>query len=142
MKIKVKYFDKELPELTKTVRGDWIDLRASKTVDLAAGNFYYIPLGVAIELPKGYEAYIVPRSSTFKNWGILQVNNVAIIDNTYCGDNDEWMIPVYATRNTQIIKGQRICQFRIQKNMPTFDFETVETLGNEDRNGFGSSGVD
>lgn len=142
MKIKVKYFDKELPELTKTDRGDWIDLRASKTVDLASGNFYYIPLGVAIELPKGYEAYIVPRSSTFKNWGILQVNNVGIIDNTYCGDNDEWMLPVYATRTTQIIKGQRICQFRIQKAMPTFDFETVETLGNEDRNGLGSSGVD
>lgn len=142
MKIKVKYFDKELPELTKTDRGDWIDLRASKTVDLAGGNFYYIPLGVAIELPKGYEAYIVPRSSTFKNWGILQVNNVGIIDNTYCGDNDEWMLPVYATRTTQIIKGQRICQFRIQKAMPTFDFETVETLGNEDRNGLGSSGVD
>lgn len=139
MVIKVKYFT-DIQKIEKISKGDWIDLRAAKDMVLEAGDYACIPLGVAMELPKGYEAHVVPRSSTFKKWGILQTNSMGIIDNSYCGDNDEWAMPVYAVRTTQIRKGDRICQFRIMKSMTTIEVEEVEHLDNEDRSGFGSTG--
>ena len=140
-KIRIKYFTEEIDKLTYVDgKSDWIDLRASETVELKTGEFKLIPLGVAMELPKGYEAHVVPRSSTFKNYGILQVNSCGIIDGSYCGDQDMWRMPVYATRDTVIEKNERICQFRIFENQPRIVFEEVERLDNESRGGFGSTG--
>ena len=139
MKIKVKYHADILP-LEINDKGDWIDLRAAEDMKLRAGHDYYIPLGISVELPEGYEAHIAPRSSTFKNWGIIQTNSVGVIDNSYCGNNDIWMMPVYATRFTEIKKNDRICQFRIVEKQPHLEFETVDHLGNKDRGGFGSTG--
>lgn len=139
--IKIKYHTDEIEKLRYIDgKSDWIDLRAAEDVELKAGEFKLISLGVSMELPKGYEAYIVPRSSTFKNFGIIQTNHHAIIDETYCGDNDIWKYPAYALRDTVIHKNDRICQFRIEKHQPTIKFEEVDTLGNEDRDGIGSSG--
>lgn len=138
MTIKVKYFNDDTDKMLQL--GDWIDLRAAETVTLLAGQFALIPLGVAMELPKGYEAHLVPRSSTFKNYGIIQTNSMGIIDNSYSGDNDEWKMPVYATRNTQINKGDRICQFRVIKTMGKIEIEEVDHLSSADRGGFGSTG--
>ncbi|MEI3339171.1 MAG: dUTP diphosphatase [Eubacterium sp.] len=141
-KIKIKYFSDNIKRLEYIDgKSDWIDLRASETVELKAGEFKLIPLGVAMELPKGYEAHLVPRSSTFKNYGILQTNSCGVIDGTYCGDEDMWRMPVYATRDTVIRKNDRICQFRIMENQPHILFEEVETLQNDNRGGFGSTGV-
>ena len=139
MKIKVKYHTDILP-LKMNDKGDWVDLRAAQDMKLWGGYYYYIPLGISVELPEGYEAHVAPRSSTFKNWGIIQTNSVGVIDNSYCGDNDIWMMPVYATRFTEIKKNDRICQFRIVEKQPHLEFETVDHLGNEDRGGFGSTG--
>ena len=139
MKIKVKYHTDILP-LEMNDKGDWVDLRAAQDMKLWEGCSYYIPLGISVELPEGYEAHVAPRSSTFKNWGIIQTNSVGVIDNSYCGDNDIWMMPVYATRFTEIKKNDRICQFRIVEKQPHLEFETVDYLGNEDRGGFGSTG--
>ena len=122
-------------------KGNWIDLRCAEDIHLAKGEFALIPLGVAMRLPDGYEAYLVPRSSAFKNFGIIQTNHIGIIDNSYCGDNDQWMMAVYATRDTDIHLNDRICQFRIHKIQPVFGFEVVESLGSENRGGFGSSGI-
>lgn len=138
MKIKVKYHTDILP-LEMNEKGDWIDLRASEDMVLRPG-FSYIPLGISVELPEGYEAHVAPRSSTFKNWGIIQTNGVGVIDNSYCGDNDIWMMPVYATRFTEIKKNDRVCQFRIMEKQPHLEFEAVDHLGNEDRGGFGITG--
>ena len=139
--IKIKYHTNEIEKLRYiNDNSDFIDLRAAEDVELKAGEFKLISLGVSMELPKGYEAHIVPRSSTFKTWGILQTNSIGIIDESYCGDNDIWKMPVYATRDTTIHKNARICQFRIEKHQPTIKFKEVDTLGNEDRSGFGSSG--
>ena len=142
MNIKIKYFDNEIDKI-KNIEGknDWYDLRAADTIKLKAGEFKLIPLGVGMILPDGYEANIVPRSSTFKNYGLLQTNSFAVIDNSYSGDNDQWMMPVYATRDTVINKNDRICQFRINKIQPSFEVEEVEHLNDKDRNGFGSTGV-
>ena len=140
MKIKVKYHTDILP-LEMNEKGDWVDLRAAEDMKLWGGYYYYIPLGISVELPEGYEAHVAPRSSTFKNWGIIQTNSVGIIDNSYCGDNDIWMMPVYATRDTYINKNDRVCQFRIVEKQPHLEFETVDHLGHEDRGGFGSSGT-
>lgn len=141
-KIKIKYFSDNMKRLEYIDgKSDWIDLRASETVELKAGEFKLIPLGVAMELPKGYEAHLVPRSSTFKNYGILQTNSCGVIDGTYCGDEDMWRMPVYATRDTVIRENDRICQFRIMENQPHILFEEVETLQNDNRGGFGSTGV-
>ena len=139
MKIKVKYHADILP-LEMNEKGDWIDLRAAEDMKLWGGYYYYIPLGISVELPEGYEAHVAPRSSTFKNWGIIQTNSVGVIDNSYCGDNDIWMMPVYATRFAEIKKNDRICQFRIVEKQPHLEFETVDHLDNEDRGGFGSTG--
>ena len=140
-KIKIKYHTDEIEKLRYIDgKSDWIDLRSAEDVELKAGEFKLISLGVSMELPKGYEAHIVPRSSTFKTWGIIQTNSMGIVDESYRGDNDIWKMPVYATRDTTIHKNDRICQFRIEKHQPTIMFEEVDTLGNEDRSGFGSSG--
>ena len=139
--ITIKYHTDEIEKLRHIDgKSDRIDLRAAEDVELKAGEFKLISLGVSMELPKGYEAYIVPRSSTFKNFGIIQTNHHAIIDETYCGDNDIWKYPAYALRDTIIHKNDRICQFRIEKHQPAIMFEEVDTLGNKDRNGFGITG--
>lgn len=138
--LKVKYHDPDLPKLAEIEKGDWIDLRSAERVCLFKGDFRTIKLGVSIELPEGYEALLVPRSSTFKNWGIIQTNGIGIIDESYCGDDDVWMMPVYATREAIIEKGDRICQFRIIKHQPDIDINEVESLGNDSRGGFGTSG--
>ena len=140
--IKIKYFGQDLEKLEYIGgKSDWIDLRASETVELKAGDFKLIPLGVAMELPPGYEAHVVPRSSTFKTYGILQTNSCGVIDGSYCGDQDMWKMPVYATRDTTIQKGDRICQFRIMENQPEIVFQETEFLENKDRSGFGTTGV-
>ena len=140
--IQIKYLDKELEKLEYIGgKSDWIDLRASETVELKAGDFKLIPLGVAMALPAGYEAHVVPRSSTFKNYGILQTNSCGVIDGSYCGDQDMWRMPVYATRDTVIYKNDRICQFRIVENQPQILFQEKSSLGNENRGGFGTTGV-
>ena len=140
--IKIKYFGQDLEKLEYIGgKSDWIDLRASETVELKAGDFKLIPLGVAMELPPGYEAHVVPRSSTFKTDGILQTNSCGVIDGSYCGDQDMWKMPVYATRDTTIQKGDRICQFRIMENQPEIVFQETEFLENKDRGGFGTTGV-
>ena len=140
MIIKIKYHSDEIEKIQPSDKGDWIDLRAAEDADLWAGDFKIISLGVSMKLPDGYEAHIAPRSSTFKNWGIIQTNGVGVIDNSYSGDNDVWGMPVYATRNASIKKGDRICQFRIMKKMETPEIAEVEHLGGDDRGGFGSTG--
>ena len=140
-KIRIRYFTEAIDKLDYIDgKSDWIDLRASEDVSLKAGEFKLIPLGVAMELPQGYEAHIVPRSSTFKTWGIIQTNSMGVVDCSYCGDNDMWRMPVYATRDVEIHVNDRIFQFRIMKNQPKISFEEVEHLDNEDRGGFGSTG--
>lgn len=142
MKIQIKYFDKDIEKITNIEgKSDWYDLRAAETMALKAGEYALIPLGVGMILPDGYEANIVPRSSTFKNYGILQTNCYGVIDNSYSGDNDQWRFPAYATRDITIHKNDRICQFRINKIQPVFDFEEVEHLNDKDRGGIGSTGV-
>ena len=141
MNIKIKYHTGDIEKLRYIDgKSDWIDLRAAEDVELKAGDFKLISLGVSMELPKGYEAHIVPRSSTFKNFGIIQTNHQAVIDESYNGDNDIWKYPVYALRDTIIHKNDRICQFRIMEHQPTIDFEEVEHLEGKERGGFGSSG--
>lgn len=141
MKIKVKYHDPELVRLEKISQGDWIDLRSAEDYDLMAGDFKVLSLGVSMELPEGYEAHVAPRSSTYKNFGIICPNSFGIIDNSYCGDNDIWRFPAIALRDTHISKNDRICQFRIVKKMPDIEITEVESLGNPDRGGIGSTGV-
>ena len=139
--IKVKYFVDGIDELCAVAgKSDWIDLHAAEEVTLKAGEFRLIPLGVAMALPEGYEAHIVPRSSTFKNYGILQTNSMGLVDCSYRGDNDQWFLPAYATRDTVIEKNARICQFRVMENQPRLQFLTVENLDAPDRGGFGSTG--
>lgn len=141
MDIKIRYLETGLVEVKVTEIGDWIDLRSAETVCLYKGEKALLRLGVAMKLPDGYEAILAPRSSTFKNYGIIQTNGIGIIDSTYCGNNDEWMMPVLATREIMIHKNDRICQFRIQKKQPTIKFVVVDKLGDEDRGGFGSTGT-
>ncbi len=140
MKIDIKYHA-DITPIQQTDIGDWIDLRTAEDVELKQGEFKVISLGVSMKLPEGYEAVVVPRSSTFKTWGVLQTNHMGVIDNSYCGDNDIWRFPALATRDVVIEKNSRICQFRIQKKMPTVEFNTVSHLDNPDRGGFGSTGV-
>ena len=140
-KIKIKYHTDKIDRLNYIDgKSDWIDLRATEDVTLKFGEFKLISLGVSMQLPEGYEAHIVPRSSTFKNFGIIQTNHCAVIDNSYCGDNDIWKYPVLALRDTEIHVNDRICQFRIVENQPKIQFEEVEQLGEVNRGGFGSTG--
>ncbi len=141
LEIRIKYHCASLEKLTSISVGDWIDLRAAERVELKAGDFRRISLGVSMKLPEGYEAHIAPRSSTFSKWGVLQVNGVGVVDNSYSGTNDIWKMPVYATRDTEIMFNDRICQFRIVERMPQLSFKEVETLDETDRGGFGSTGV-
>ena len=139
--IRIKYFTDKIEKLTYIDgKSDWIDLRAAEDISLKKGEFALIPLGIAMELPQGYEAHVVPRSSTFKNFGVIQTNHMGIIDGSYCGDNDMWRMPVLAVRDTQIHVNDRICQFRIMKNQPAINFDEVERLEETDRGGFGSTG--
>lgn len=138
--LRIKYFDNNIEKLKKTEKGDWIDLRSAIDISLKKGDFALIPLGVGMVLPDGYEAHIVPRSSTFKNWKIIQTNSVGIIDNSYSGENDQWMMPVYAVEDTKIKKNDRICQFRILEKMPALEIQEVEHLNDVSRGGFGSTG--
>lgn len=139
--IKIKYHSGEIEKLRYIDgKSDWIDLRSAENVTLKAGEFRLISLGVSMALPKGYEALIAPRSSTFKNYGIIQTNHVGVVDETYCGDGDVWRMPVYAVRDTEIKVNDRICQFRIQKHQPQIIFDEVEYLDSADRGGFGSTG--
>lgn len=140
-KIKVKYFDNEIDKITKIEHGDWIDLRSSITVELKQFEYKLIPLGVGMKLPEGYEANIVPRSSTFKNFGVIQTNSYAVIDESYSGNNDQWHFPALAMRDTKINKGDRICQFRINKKMDDVEFFEVGELDEISRGGIGSTGV-
>lgn len=149
VKIRIKYFE-GATKLKKIDIGNWIDLYANKDMFIPEGEAALIPLGVAMKLPEGYEAIVAPRSSTFKNWGLIQTNSIGVIDNSYCGNNDEWKLPVYClegkhispgkTKGTWIEKGDKICQFRIVKNQPQIMFDTVEELNSPDRGGFGSTG--
>lgn len=139
--IKIKYFTDAIDRLDYIDgKSDWIDLRAAVDVIMKAGEFKLIPLGVAMKLPDGYEAHIVPRSSTFKNFGIIQTNHQGIVDGSYCGDNDQWYMPAYAVRDTKIHVNDRICQFRIMENQPKICFDEVEHLEGADRGGFGTTG--
>lgn len=139
-KIKIKYFDNEIDKIEKISKGDWIDLRSAETIHLKKGEFHLIPLGVGMKLPDGYEANIVPRSSTYKHFKVLQTNCFAVIDNSYSGDSDQWMMPVIAMEDTTINKNDRICQFRINEIQPEIEFEVVEHLDDVSRGGFGSTG--
>lgn len=138
--IKVKYFDQEIEKIEKIAIGDWIDLRAAATIELSQFEYKLIPLGVGMKLPAGYEANVVPRSSTFKNFGILQTNSFAVIDESYCGNEDQWFFPALAMRDTVIQKGDRICQFRINKKMEQVEIIEVEELDEVSRGGIGSTG--
>ena len=139
--IRIRYLSDKIEKL-RAIDGksDWIDLRAAEDVVMKEGDFYLIPLGVAMKLPEGYEAHIVPRSSTFKNFGIIQTNHQGVIDNSYSGDNDEWKMAALAMRDTVIHVNDRICQFRIMKQQPSVVFEETDSLGGPDRGGFGSTG--
>lgn len=140
LSIKIKYF-RDVEPIQKFENGDWIDLRSGIDIDLKAGDQVLIPLGVGMILPEGYEAHIVPRSSTLKKFGIIQGNHMGIIDNSYSGDEDEWMMSVIAVHDTHISKNDRICQFRIMKKQPKLVFEQVVSLNAISRGGFGSTGV-
>lgn len=139
LSIKIKYLKDILPIEACDV-GDWIDLRAAENVYMSAGEYKLIPLGVAMELPKGYEALVAPRSSTFRKYGIMLANSIGIIDESYKGEDDQWHFPAYATRDTFIEKNERICQFRIIEHQPGIGFVQVLHLGNPNRGGLGSTG--
>lgn len=150
MKIKIKYFSDDVPRLHQIDNGDWIDVYAAETVVIHKGEHKLIPLGFACQLPKGFEAHLLPRSSTYKKWGIIMANNTGIIDNSYCGDNDQWMFSAICLNTNGFVagepvsfiaKGDKIAQFRIVESMPPVEFEEVTTLGNSDRGGFGSTGA-
>ena len=165
MKIKIKIIDKSLPLISIMKKGDWIDLYTREDVSLKApqaGVQYQkenqkfrdvkfdnclLNLNVCMSIPKGYEAVIVPRSSTFKNYKIIQTNHFGVIDNSFNGDTDEWKMPILAIEKTIIPAGTRICQFRIQlSQFATFwqklrwlfwngkiEFVEVDSLNNEQR---------
>ncbi len=142
MELRVKYFSDRIEPLCYIAgKSDWIDLRAAEETEFKKGEYKLIPLGVAIGLPEGYEAHVVPRSSTFKNFGLLQVNSCGIIDESYSGDNDQWFVPMLATRDTVVHVNDRICQFRLFRHQEELEFIRVERLEGPDRGGFGSTGV-
>ena len=152
MKMKIKYFN-DANKLKKISKGNWIDVYANKDIFIPLNERAMVPLGFALELPKGWEGHLAPRSSTFKTWGIIQTNSVGVVDDTYIGDNDQWHMPVYCLQGKDVIqeegtefkgtwikKGDKIGQFRIMEVMPEFEFEEVDSFGNDDRGGFGSTG--
>jgi len=142
MEIKIKYFSDKIEKIQYIEgKSDWMDLRASEDVVMKKGEFKLIPLGIAMQLPEGYEAHVVARSSTFKNFGLIQTNAMGVIDESYSGDGDQWYWPAYAVRDTEVKFGDRICQFRIMEHQPAFNFVEVEHLSDTDRGGFGSTGT-
>lgn len=141
MKILIKYADDEIVRLEKIAIGNWVDMRSAKDVTIKKGEFALIPLGVAMKLPDGFEAHVVPRSSTFKNFGVIQTNHMGVIDNSYSGNDDWWFFPAFALRDTEIHKNDRICQFRIEKVQPNIEFEEVDELSSISRGGHGSTGI-
>ncbi len=142
MEIKIKYFSDKIDKIEYIAgKSDWMDLRCAEDIELKAGDFRLIPLGVGMQLPEGYEAHVVPRSSTYKNFGLIQTNSMGIVDESYCGDNDQWFWPALATRDVKLSVNDRICQFRIMEHQPAFDFVEVSKLGDTDRGGFGSTGI-
>ena len=153
MKIRIKYFE-GATKLKKISKGNWIDVYACKDIFVPLNERSMVPLGFALELPEGWEGHLAPRSSTFKTWGIIQTNSVGVVDDTYIGDNDQWHMPVYClqgkdiesengeeVKGTWIRKGDKIGQFRIMEVMPEIEFEEVESFGNKDRGGFGTTGT-
>lgn len=139
--IKIKYI-RDTPKLKPITIGNWIDLYVGEDTHIKHNEYACVPLGVAMQLPEGYEAIIAPRSSTFKRYGLIQVNGIGIIDESYNGDCDEWCMPVYALAgDVYITKGTRLCQFRVIKHQPVCFFDEVTTLGNTDRGGFGVTGL-
>ncbi len=139
--LKIKYHTDAIEKLAYIDgKSDWIDLRAARRYEFKKGDWQLIDLGVSIALPEGYEAHVVPRSSTYRTWGLLQTNSCGVIDNTYSGDGDVWMVPMLATRDTVVEVGDRICQFRIMKNQPQIVFNEVEHLDGTNRGGFGTTG--
>ena len=142
MEIEIKYFTDKIDKIQYIAgKSDWMDLRCAEEIEMKAGEFRLVPLGIGMKLPKGYEAHVVPRSSTFKNFGLIQTNSMGVVDESYCGDNDQWFWPAYALRDTVIHVNDRICQFRIMEHQPAFDFKEVEKLDGIDRGGFGSTGT-
>ncbi|MEK5036243.1 deoxyuridine 5'-triphosphate nucleotidohydrolase [Paenibacillus sp. FSL R7-0302] len=139
--ILVKYFDGDATELKKIEKGDWIDLRSAETVEYKAGDFIKLPLGVAMSLPFDHEAHVLPRSSTFKNFGVIQTNSKGVVDESYRGNDDQWFMPLLAMRDGKIEKGDRVCQFRIQKKMEPVNLITVPELKTPNRGGHGTTGV-
>ena len=139
--LKIKYICEGMEPLRYIDgKSDWIDLRIAETVELKKDEFKLLPLGIAVKLPEGYEAHISPRSSTYKNFGIIQTNHMGVVDESYCGDGDQWFMPALAVRDTRIRTNDRICQFRIMEHQPPLDFQEVEFLTGPDRGGFGSTG--
>ena len=141
MQLKVKYHYDNLTRIEKFDQGDWMDLRNAEEVVMKKGDFMYIPLGISVEMPVGYEAHIVPRSSTYKRYGIIQANHMGVVDNDYNGDEDRWYMPAIAMRDTTIPVDNRICQFRLIRNQEPLELVEVETLGNYERGGLGSTGT-
>ena len=144
MRVEIKYFDKDITplELIGGHKSNWVDLRSAEDIELKQGQYYLLRLGVGMKLPKGYEAHVAPRSSTFQKWGILLTNGIGIIDESYCGEDDVWKFPALAIRSTTIFKGDRICQFRIVPKMPEVTFKEVEHMTDPNRGGLGSTGKD
>lgn len=175
MKIKILRLNKNIDMPTIIDKGDWVDLRLSQVTTLKAPyatmlkrkkdndeikrvrnvvfDFQLLPLGIAMKLPKGFEAMLLPRSSTFKKYGIIQTNSQGVIDETYCGNNDEWKMPVIAYKDVTIPANERICQFRIQLSQKAsiwqklkwlfsnkIELVEVDSLSDENRDGFGSTG--
>lgn len=141
LEIRIRYLSDRIEPLRYIDgKSDWIDLRSAADMVIGAGEYVMIPLGVAMQLPEGYEAYVVPRSSTFRNYGLLQANSFGVVDESYSGNDDEWKFPVYATRDTEIHVNDRICQFRIIRHQPEFTFVPCDRLDGENRGGFGSTG--
>lgn len=138
--IKIKYFHKHLVNCKKYPVGDWIDLRAAETISLKVGEVHNFRLGVAMDIPEGYEGVIVARSSTLEQFGLISPNGMSVIDNKYKGDGDEWHFPAIAVRDTTINFNDRICQFRIQKRQPEIYFTEVDKMVHTNRGGFGSTG--
>lgn len=139
--MRIKYFN-NAKQLEKIEKGNWIDIYANEDIHIDFLQLKLVKLGFALELPKGIEAHLAPRSSTFKTWGIIQANSVGVVDDTYIGDNDEWRFPAISLRQegSDIKKGDKIGQFRVMKAQDVFEFEVVDEFGNADRSGFGSTG--
>ena len=139
--LRIRYLSDKIEKLRYIDgRSDWIDLRVAEDMVIRKGECRLIPLGVVIELPQGYEAHVVPRSSTFRNFGLIQANSFGVVDESYCGNEDQWYVPMFAVRDTEVHVNDRICQFRIMEHQPEIIFEETDWLSGENRGGFGTTG--